>query len=161
MGKPTTYANVLKRLDQTQRAQGTRLYVLVAIFAGLIALVSIASALAQQTGERRREAASLRSVGVRARAIAGAYRREAVVLATATFVGTAVAAWMACRVLLPALPLVLGLGVRAPAGRGPASVVHRRCPRSSLACVVGVATFLAFRGVGRASPPRILREDPS
>ena len=149
---------MLDRLGQTSRAQGTRLYVLIALFAALIALVSIASALAQQTGERRQEAASLRSVGVRSSAVSGAYRREALVLASVTFLGTTAAAWVACRVLLPSLPLVSGWSYAPPIDAAP----HL----SSLALsalvaggITGVATFVAFRRVGRSSPPRILRED--
>jgi hypothetical protein len=160
VGTPTRYTRVLEKLGETPRAQGTRLYVLVAAFAGLIALVSIASTVAQQTRERRQEAAGLRSVGVRARAISGAYRREALTLALATFVGTSLAAWTACRVLLRALPLVSGWAFAPPLDPAP------HLPFIGLAAlvagaVVGLVTYVAFRGVGRASPPRILREDVS
>lgn len=160
VGRPTTYPNVLERLGQTRRAQGIRLYALVAAFAGLIALVSIASAVTQQTRERRREAASLRSVGVRARAIAGAYRREALVLAVTTFVGTTIAAWIASRVLLPALPLVSGWAYAPPLDAAP-RLMFITLSALVAGAVVGAVTFVAFRRVSRSSPPRILREDPS
>jgi hypothetical protein len=160
VGRPTTYDKTLHRLDQTPRAQGTRLYVVVAGFSGLLALVAIVSTLAQQTRERRREAASLRSVGFKARAIAGAYRREAVVLAVTTFVGTTVGAWTACHVLLPALPLVSGWEFAPPMDAAP-HISFIAASALVAGGVVGIATFVAFRGVGRGSPPRILREDPS
>ncbi len=159
VGRPSTYAQVADRLGQTPRAQGTRLYLLVAVFAGLIALVSIASTIAQQTRERRREAASLRSVGVRARAVAGAYRAEALLLAVMTLVGTAVAAWVTCRVLLAALPLVSGWAFAPPLDAAPRTSFIVLAALVAGA-VVGLITYVAFRGVGRASPPRILREDP-
>jgi hypothetical protein len=160
VGRPTSYEQAVHRLGQTPRALGTRLYVLVALFAGLIALVSIASALAQQLRERRVEAASLRGVGIAAKSVAGAYRREALVLAVTTVVGTAVTAWVASQALLPALPLVPTL-VYAP----PLDVTPRISfiGLSALVAgvVVGLVTYLAFRRVGRASPPRTLREDLS
>jgi hypothetical protein len=160
VGRPTTYDQVRERLGQTPRAQGTRLYVLVAGFAALIALVAIASALTQQIQERRREAASLRSVGVRPKAVAGAYRREALVLAGTTFVGTTLAAWTACRALLPALPLVSGWEF-APALDATPRVSFITVSALVSGLVVGAVTFLAFRRVSRAAAPRILREDAS
>jgi FtsX-like permease family len=160
VGPPTTYQRVVHRLERTAEAQGTRLYLLVAIFAALIALVSIASALAQQTRERRVEAASLRSVGVRPSQVSGAYGREGALLAGATFVGTTLTAWVACRALLPALPLVPDVAFV------PAMDATPRIPLLTLSAVVagvvvGLLTYLTFRRLGRGSPPRILREEPS
>ncbi len=75
VGAPTTYADALAHLSSSPRAEGTRLYTLVAVFAVLIALVTLASTVAQQTVERRLEAASLRSVGVPRSAIRDGFRR--------------------------------------------------------------------------------------
>ncbi|MEJ7628173.1 MAG: FtsX-like permease family protein [Nocardioidaceae bacterium] len=157
LGLPTTYRSTLARLDDTPRAQGTRLYVLVAGFAALIALVSIASAAAQQTSQRRQEAAGLRSAGVRSGQIAGAYRREAAALAVVTFVSTSVAGWAACRVLLPALPLVSGWLFAPPLDATPNLSVIAVTALASGA-TAGLVTYLAFRSTARSSPPRLLRE---
>lgn len=160
IGSPTTYAAELARLDRTPRAQGTRLYLVVAGFAALIALVGAAAAAAQQVGERRSEAASLRSVGVLVRKITGAYRREALLLAVATAAGTAVAAWVTCRVLLPALPLVSGWAFAPPLDAAP----DLRWILTAAAAAGGVVAFvvwLAFHRVARTARPRLLREDVS
>lgn len=159
VGPPTTYDAELTRLDESPGALGTRLYLLIAAFAALIALVGLAAAVAQQRQERRLEAASLRSVGVRAAQIGGAYRREAVVLAVATLIGTSVAAWTCCAVLLGALPLVSGWAFAPPLNVSP------QLDWISLTAVAGgvavaLASYLAFRRIGRSSAPRLLREDP-
>lgn len=157
-GRPTTYATALTRLEQTPRAEGTRLYLLVALFAGLVALVSSASAVLQQIGQRRQEAASLRTAGLRVPEIAAAYRREAVLLAVATLLGTSVAAWSASRVLLPALPLVSGWAFAPPLEAAPRPVLLGLTALIAGA-VVGLVTYVAFRRLAGSSPPRVLRED--
>lgn len=160
LGPPTTYPRTLVRLDDTPRAQATRLYVLVAGFAALIALVSIASGVAQQTSQRRREAAGLRSAGVRPGQIAGAYRLEAAALAGTAFVAVSLAGWAAGRVLLPALPLVSGWLFAPPLDATPdLSVVAASAMASGAAA--GLVTYLAFRTLARSSPPRLLRDDVS
>ena len=112
----------------------------------------------EQRRERRTEAASLRAVGVRARVVADSYRGEAATLALATALASALTIWLGCRALLPALPLVdpgdFGLPfnptpqIRLVVGLG---LVAGMC--------VAVVVFLAFRHIGRSSPPRLLRED--
>ena len=98
--------------------------------------------MAQQRQERRLEAASLRSVGVRAAQIGGAYRREAVVLAVATLIGTSIAAWTCCAVLLGALPLVSGWAFAPPLNVSP------RLDWISLTAVAGaVAVALSLSGL--------------
>lgn len=154
---PTTYAGTLSRLAHEPRAEGTRLYALIAVLSSLVALVSIAASVAQQLRERRAEAASLRSIGVPAPAILGAYRREALLLAGTALVGTAVAGWISCWVLLRALPLVSGWAF-APALEGPSITIVGGVALAAAVLVAGT-TYGALRGVGRGSPPRLLRED--
>lgn len=156
----TSYAQDVVSLGEQPRAQGTRLYLLIAAFAALIALISIGSSVAQQNRERRTEAASLRSVGVGVREVAGAYRREAIVLAVATFVGTLIGAWGSARVLLRALPLVSGWAFAPPLDVSP-HVVLIISTALVAGIVVAVLTYVGLRGVGRAAPPRLLREGPS
>lgn len=158
VASPHTYDGTLQRLASTPRAQGTRLYLVIAFFSALIALVSLASAVVQQRPERRREAAGLRVVGVPTRLINGAYHRETALLAAAAFLGTCVASYLACRALLPALPLVSGWLFAPPLDASPRVVTILA---TALACAAGVAalTYLAFRRIGRSAAPRMLRED--
>ncbi len=157
---PTTYAAMLGQLERTPRAEGTRLYLLLAGLAGLIALVSVTASAAQQVRERRLEAASLRTVGINAAVVLAAYRREALLLAAATFAGTAVGAWISCLVLLRALPLVSGWAFAPPPDVDPNPLIIGPTALAAAAAVAVVA-YVALRGVGRSSPPRLLREDPS
>lgn len=160
VGPPTTYDALLARLDESPRAQGTRLYALIAVFAGLIALVSIASTVAQQRRERRVEAASLRSVGVGSTTILAAYRREVLVVAGAALAGTAAAAWLSCSLLLAALPLVSGWAFAPALDVTPDMGLIVRTALVAGAAVA-VITYAALHGIGRSAPPRLLREDPS
>lgn len=158
VASPRTYDGALHRLAATPRAQGTRLYLVIALFSALIALVSLASAVAQQRPERKREAAGLRVVGVPTRLINGAYHRETVLLAAAAFLGTCVASYLACRALLPALPLVSGWLFAPPLDASPRLVTILV---TAIVCggVVAGLTYAAFRRIGRSAAPRMLRED--
>jgi hypothetical protein len=158
VGRPTSYDEERASLAKTPRALGTRLYLLIALFSALIALVALASGLIQQRGERQREAASLRSAGVRAREINAAYRTEVVLLGVATLVGTAVAAWISCAALIAALPLVSGWAFAPPLNSSPRLTWVLLC--AGLAAVaVTLLGYLAYRRVGRMSAPRLLREE--
>ncbi|MDX6297893.1 MAG: hypothetical protein QOI51_1750 [Nocardioidaceae bacterium] len=160
VGRPTTYEEALRRLEASARAQGTRLYILVAVFAALIVVLSVVSSVSQQRHQRRQEAASLRSVGVPVAQITGAYRRETFLLAVASGVGTCLASWVACRVLLHALPLVSGWAYGPRPDTSPQLGLI-----AATALVVGVTVaavvYVALRRVGRSAPPRLLREEPS
>ena len=158
VGAPTTYADALAHLSSSPRAEGTRLYTLVAVFAVLIALVTLASTVAQQTVERRLEAASLRSVGVPRSAIRDGFRREAGLLAAVTFVATLVGSWVTGVALLPALPLVSGWAFAPPLDATPRLVLIAACALVA-AALVAASIFLAFRSVRGSSQPRDLRED--
>jgi hypothetical protein len=158
VGNPTTFSAAVERLAQTPRAQGTRLYVLVAVFAAIIAVLALAAGVAQQRVERRVEAASLRSAGVRARQINDAYRTEVLVLGSATLIGTAIACWASCKALLGSLPLVSGWAFAPPLDASPRTLWVLVCSVGAAVSVVGIG-YLAFRRIGRASAPRLLRED--
>ena len=160
VGRPTTYQEALSRLDASARAQGARLYVLVAVFSALIVVLSLISGVAQQRRQRRQEAASLRSVGVGVAQITAAYRREAALLAVSAGVGTCLASWVACRALLHVLPLVSGW----PFGPRPDTAPQLGLIAATAlvaAVMVAVVVYLAFRRVGLSAPPRLLREEPS
>lgn len=157
VGRPTTYQQQVDRLADTPRAQGTRLYALVALLAALIALIGMASAAAQQVRERRSEAASLRSVGVRSRSIGRAYRTEALLLAVGAAIGTAVAGWLAAWIMLPALPLTSAVPHVPTLDASPhTSIVVATAVAAGIA--VALVVYAAFRRVARTARPRLLRE---
>lgn len=158
VGRPSTYEAALVKARQQTAAQGVRLYLLIACFAALLAVVTAIAAVADQIGGRRKEAASLRSVGLSARGVAKGYMREAVVLAVAVAAASVAAGWIGCRALLGALPLV---------DPGRFGLALDTAPRFSLivpvalgaGVVLWVVVTVAFRRVGRSSPPASLRED--
>ncbi|MGI8577157.1 MAG: ABC transporter permease [Nocardioidaceae bacterium] len=161
VAEPISYATVRAAADDQPRAQGTRIFLLIALFGGLIALVSVVSSTTRQVKDRRQEAASLRVVGVPIRQISRGYRREALVVGAAVLIGTAIAVWIACRALLAALPLVT---------HRPFGLPFDASPRLGLIVIVAVAAGVlvtiviaaVYRAVGRASPPQLLRDgEPS
>jgi hypothetical protein len=158
VGTVTTASQELNRLEATPRAQGTRLYLVIAVFAAMIALLSLASGVAQQRLERRTEAASLRSAGVRTGEINQAYRTEVLLLGAATLVGTAITCWASCKALLGALPLVSGWSFAPPLDASPHLAWVLLSAVVAGAVVVGLG-YLAFHRVGRSAAPRLLRED--
>ncbi len=158
VGTPTTYQAALLKSRQQTTAQGVRLYLFIALFAAVLALLTAIAAAADQIGGRRQEAASLRSVGLSARGISRSYRREALALAVAVAAASLAAGWFACRALLGALPLV-------DAGRF--GLALDTAPRFVLivplavgaGVVVAVVVAIAFRRIGRTSAPASLRQD--
>ena len=158
VGQKVTVEQTLASIRHRGTAEGTLLFALIAIFGLLIAAVSVVSATAVQRRARRREAASLRVVGVDGAAVTRGYRGEAEVLGAAVAVVAGLAVWIGCHALLSVLPLV---------GRGEFELPFHATPRAGL--VVGLAVvagafvalviFSGLRLVGRSSPPILLRED--
>jgi hypothetical protein len=156
VGKPAAFSNALDDAMARPSAQGVRLYTLMSLFAGVIALLGLASSAASQRRDRRQEAASLRVCGVASRTLTAAIRAEAVWLAVSVFVLVAVAGWTASRVAIENLDLVPASEYSPLLTATPdlPSVVGAAV---GSALVVGVGTFAAYRSVARMSPPRILR----
>ena len=69
MSNPTTEAQTKRVLDQDAFALALRLYIVVTVLVILLALAGLAANLAVQLPARRRDAASLRVVGVKRRAV--------------------------------------------------------------------------------------------
>lgn len=155
--KTRTVAQTLDSIERSDTATGTRLYLLIALFALLIAAVSLVAATAGQRGERRTEAAALRVAGVGAGEIARGYRGEAQALGLGVAVASGLAVWVGCRALLAALPLV---------DPGEFGLVFDVTPDARVVTALAVAAglfvalviFGSFRRIGRSSPPRLLRE---
>jgi hypothetical protein len=132
------------------------LYAIIAGFGLLIAAVAVLAGTAAQGPARRREAASLRVIGVDAAEISSGYRCEAALLGAVVTVVSGLAVWLACRALLSVLPLVdpgqFGLLFDAPTSIGLVA---------SLAVGVGLSVasvvWLRLRRVARSSPPNLLR----
>lgn len=156
-GKSRTVAQALDRIERTGTAKGTRLYLLIALFALLIAAVRVVAATVEQRRERRTEAAALRVAGVGVGEIARGYRGEAQALGLSVAVASGVAVWVGCRALLAALPLVdpgeFGLVFDVTPDVG---VVTGLSAAAGL--FVALVVFGSFRRIGRSSPPRLLRE---
>lgn len=146
------------RIQRGGTAQGTLLYTLIAGFGPLIAALSLLSVVAEERRGRRREAASLRVLGVHSGEVTRGYRGEAEVLGLAVAVIAGAAVWVACRALLGVLPLV---------NPGEFGLLFNATPKLTLVvgvavgagAVVGLVSYLSFRLVGRSSPPRLLREE--
>lgn len=157
IGPELTFSQQLSSIDETPRAQGSRMFLLVAVSAGLVAIVFLITIIVAQTRERRTEAASLRSLGLAPATISSAYRREALTLGLTTFVGTSAAAWVACRGLLARLPLVSGWSFAPPLDSAP-RLGWILLVSVGLGVVVGGAVLVGFARIGATSPPRLLRE---
>ena len=153
-GFDAALATAKRRAD----AQGVRLYVLMSVFAGLIALIGMAAAVTGQRDERRREAASLRVTGVHAQHIGAAHRKEAGWLAACAFVVVAVTGWLAARITLEGLALVPQTAY-APGLQGEPRLTTVLAVAAGAGLMVGVVTYLVNRGVARRSPPSILRDE--
>jgi predicted lysophospholipase L1 biosynthesis ABC-type transport system permease subunit len=153
----TTLAAEVEKVRQSDDAQGIRLYILMSAFAGLIALIGLVSSIVGQRREREREAAGLRTAGVRAAIIATALRFEAVWLAVGTFVAVAVAGWVGARTTIAGLDLVPQTDTQPPVVVEPnlALVV---VTAAAAAIVVGIVTVALNQVVTRRSPPTMLRE---
>ncbi len=90
MTNPTTEAQTKRVLDQDAFALALRLYIVVTVLVILLALAGLAANLAVQLPARRRDAASLRVVGVKRRAVmVGVVAEFVVVLGAAALAGVA------------------------------------------------------------------------
>jgi putative ABC transport system permease protein len=93
LSNPRTEAQARHQLDQDAFALALRLYVVVTVLVILLALAGLAANLAVQLPARRRDAASLRVVGVKRRAImTGVVGEFLVVLGAAALSGVAAGA---------------------------------------------------------------------
>jgi putative ABC transport system permease protein len=90
LSDPTTEAGTRQVLDQDAFALALRLYTVVTVLVILLALAGLAANLAVQLPARRRDAASLRVVGVRRRSVmVGVVAEFVVVLGVAALAGVA------------------------------------------------------------------------
>lgn len=157
VGSPRSFTAALAHMEDSPKSQGIRLYVLLAFFAALIAIVSVLASTAQQLRARRQEAASLRAVGVSGRDISRGYRWEAAVIGSTVLLGTGAATWGCCRLLMGTLPLVAGGKFSLAVDTTPRAVVL--VVVSAAAAVLVAATLAAILGrVGRVSRPSLLRD---
>jgi putative ABC transport system permease protein len=93
LSRPTTEASAKSVLDQDAFALALRLYSVVAVLVVLLALAGLAANLAVQLPARRRDAASLRVVGVTRRSVmAGVVIEFLVVIGAAALAGVAAGA---------------------------------------------------------------------
>jgi predicted lysophospholipase L1 biosynthesis ABC-type transport system permease subunit len=151
-------SDTLARIRRSGTAQGTLLYTLIAGFGLLIAALSVVAAVTEQRSERRREAASLRAVGVTSDTVTAGYRGEAGVLGIAVLIAGGAAVWFGCQALLGVLPLVDPGQFGLPFDAAPRlSLVASLAGAAGLLVSLGV--FLGLRLVGRSSPPSMLREE--
>jgi len=90
LSNPTTEAQTKRVLDQDAFALALRLYIVVTLLVILLALAGLAANLAVQLPSRRRDAASLRVVGVKRRSVMiGVVAEFFVVLGAAAVAGVA------------------------------------------------------------------------
>lgn len=111
----TTLAGVQRTLDQGAYALALRLYAVVAVLVLLMALAGLFVSTAVQLPARRRDAASLRVVGVRRRAVMSAVVREFAVVLGATALAGLAAGTLAQYVVLRTVTLGVVDNVRTPA----------------------------------------------
>lgn len=153
----TDFDDALAATRAESSAQGVRLYVVMSVGAGLIALIGLASAVAGQRDDRRREAAGLRTVGVRSPDLARSLRVEAAWLATASFAVIAVVGWIGARLTVKGLDLTPDTRAAIPLQIEPSLPLIAAVAASS-ALLVAVVTVAANRRVARSARPGLLRE---
>ncbi len=153
---PQRYPSTLERARARPDAQGIRLYVLMSLFASLIAAISLVGSVLAQRAERRDEAASLRVCGVPVSSINNASAVEAAVLAVTAFVVVGLAGWAASGASLDALSLV-PRSEYLPVMGGPTNLAGVVAVAAGAALLVGIVTYAGCRGVARTSPPSRLR----
>jgi hypothetical protein len=111
----TTLAGVQRTLDQGAYALALRLYAVVALLVLLMALAGLVVSTAVQLPARRRDAASLRVVGVPRRSVMSAVLRELAVVLGSTAVAGLAAGTLAQYVVLRTVTLGVVENVRTPA----------------------------------------------
>jgi hypothetical protein len=111
----TTLAGVQRTLDQGAYALALRLYAVVAVLVLVMALAGLFVSTAVQLPSRRRDAASLRVVGVPRRSVMSAVVRELGVVLGATAVAGLVAGTLAQYVVLRTVTLGVVDTVQTPA----------------------------------------------
>ncbi len=129
---------------------------LMSLFAGLIAGISLVGSVLAQRRDRRDEAASLRVCGVRVSSITTAHAVEAAVLALTAFISVGLAGWAASAASLDALSL-LPRSRYLPLMGGPTDVTGVVAVAAAAGVLVGAVTYAGYRSVGRTSPPSLLR----
>ena len=111
----TTLAGVQRTLDQGAYALALRLYAVVAVLVLLMALAGLFVSTAVQLPARRRDAASMRVVGVPRRAVMSAVLRELVAVLGGTAVAGLAAGTLAQYVVLRTVTLGVVEDIRTPA----------------------------------------------
>jgi hypothetical protein len=101
----TTYDEVRRGLDQSAYALALRLYAVVALLVLVMALAGLVVSTAVQLPSRRRDAASLRVVGVPRRAVVSAVLRELAIVLGGTAVAGLAAGTLAQYVVLRTVTL--------------------------------------------------------
>lgn len=160
VGRRLTLDSALSKLQARGAADVSGLYLLLAEVGLLIAALSVISAIAEQRGQRRREAASLRVAGVHSAAIDAGYRGEVVTLAALVAVVAAAATELGCRALLGVLPLVQPRQFDVSLDATPIPALTAGLALCA-GLFVALVTYLALRLVSRTSPPSTLRTDAS
>jgi hypothetical protein len=158
VGGERQFQTSLDHARERADAQGVRLYVLMSVFAGLIAAVGLAASVSGQREQRRREAASLRVTGVRSGQVGAANRTEAGWLAVCAFVVVAVAGWVAARITLAGLALVPQTAYSPPL-EGTPDLVGLLAVAATAGLLIWVVTMWFARGIARHSPPSLLRDE--
>lgn len=111
----STLAGVQRTLDQSAYALALRLYAVVAVLVLVMAMAGLFVSTAVQLPARRRDAASMRVVGVPRRAVMSAVMRELVVVLGATAVAGLAAGTIAQYVVLRTVTLGVVEDIRTPA----------------------------------------------
>ncbi len=111
----TTFASTQRTLDQGAYALALRLYAVVALLVLLMALAGLFVSTAVQLPARRRDAASLRVVGVPRRSVVSAVVRELGVVLGGTAIAGLAAGTLAQYVVLRAVTLGVVDNVKTPA----------------------------------------------
>ncbi|WP_340538660.1 ABC transporter permease [Nocardioides sp. GXZ039] len=152
-------ATTRRALDDTAYAQALRLYLVVAAVILLMALGGLLVSTAVQMRGRRRDAASLRVVGVPRRTIVLSSLWESlVVLGTAAVAGLA-AGWLAQRVLLGSLTLGLVEDSATPRVQSDPDTARLLLLAGSVGVVLLVVAVLTSVAVVRQARAATLRED--
>jgi hypothetical protein len=158
VGEPRGFVASLDRAERRADAQGVRLYTLMSGFAGIVALLGLAAAVAGQRAERQREAASLRVTGVRARHIRSAHRMEALWLAVCACVVVAITGWLAARLTMRGLSLVPQTAY-SPTLQGSPQPATVATVAVGAGLLVGLVTMLVNRRIARSARPSMLRDE--
>jgi hypothetical protein len=154
----TTLADVQRTLDQSGYALALRLYAVVAVLVLLMALAGLFVSTAVQLPARRRDAASLRVVGVSRRAVMSAVVREFVIVLGGTAIAGLAAGTLAQYVVLRTVTLGYVQDLTTPALIAAVDWGRLAIVAALTAAVFGVVTLASAALTVRGARGSTLRE---